>query len=385
MDILLTIIVPAYNVEKTIDTCLMSLVNQSNKCFKVIIVNDGSSDGTEDICRNYCDKYQDVFEYYYQENKGLGGARNTGMEHATTAYLTFLDSDDWLNTKYVEEFYKLINSGKEPDIIFTLPWVYNSVTKWVTPWYDKELFERVFEVKDGKSCALTNSKMRPELYDLEVSACRKIFRRQFLLQKDFRFPEGVKWEDIPGHFYLIHEADVCMAMPQASFFYRTEQSSRTTITSSKGKERLDIIPIFRMLNEIQEKCEFDKNEKNYCLRVMTRFAKWFLEETSEQYTEKLLHGLHEVFLYYTDQEISNYLNTIREVAEKEKIRGFITCLRSNEYIKLKDYNNREKIFKSFATYGTANKKRMMQTGKQMIREKGIGYTAKRAIIKFIIK
>ncbi|WP_288189226.1 glycosyltransferase family 2 protein, partial [Clostridium sp. CAG:43] len=150
VDELLTIIVPAYNVEKYIAECLDSLVNQTKRNHKIIIVNDGSTDGTETICLDYKNKYSDLITYIYQDNKGLGGARNTGMKEVKTPYLCFLDSDDWLNIRYVEKFTQLIkNTDEKPDIVFTLPWVYDTVTNCVTPWMDKKLYEKIFEVKHG--------------------------------------------------------------------------------------------------------------------------------------------------------------------------------------------------------------------------------------------
>ena len=99
---LLTIIVPAYNVEAYIEECLNSLVNQTVRNHKIIIVNDGSTDKTEEKCLKYKEEYEELITYVYQDNKGLGGARNTGMQYVDTPYLTFLDSDDWLSIKFVE-------------------------------------------------------------------------------------------------------------------------------------------------------------------------------------------------------------------------------------------------------------------------------------------
>ena len=89
MDKMLTIIVPAYNVEKYIDCCLDSLVNQTDKSFHVIIVNDGSTDRTEEFCKNYIEQYPELFTYVHQNNKGLGGARNTGLKVVESQYVAF--------------------------------------------------------------------------------------------------------------------------------------------------------------------------------------------------------------------------------------------------------------------------------------------------------
>ena len=221
MAALLTIIVPAYNVEAYIGQCLESLIHQSVMNHKVVIVNDGSTDRTEEVCLEYKDRYPELITYLRQENQGLGEARNVGMRYADTPYVGFLDSDDWLNTGYVETFTKRINeAGEAPDMVFALPWIYDEANHRLTPWMDKPRYDRIFEVRDGKSRIETNARKAPELYALEVSACRKIYRTDFLRKLNFSFPKGLKWEDVPGHFELLHEANTCIAMPEAGFFYR---------------------------------------------------------------------------------------------------------------------------------------------------------------------
>ena len=90
MDALLTIIVPAYNMEKTIADCLKSLIFQTERNHKIVLVNDGSTDCTEKICLEFHEHYKDLITYVYQENQGLGGARNTGMQYVRTPFFVFL-------------------------------------------------------------------------------------------------------------------------------------------------------------------------------------------------------------------------------------------------------------------------------------------------------
>ena len=114
---LLTIIVPIYNVEAYLNQCLDSLVYQTEKNFNAILVNDGSTDRSGEICEEYAEKYPEMFEYVYKENAGLGAARNTGMKHCKTKYVEFLDSDDWLLPRTVERiFERLEDETEDPDI-----------------------------------------------------------------------------------------------------------------------------------------------------------------------------------------------------------------------------------------------------------------------------
>lgn len=90
-----SIIVPIYNQEKYLEECLDSIVNQDITEYQALLIDDGSTDASGEICRRYVEKYP-YFQYICQENTGLGGARNTGLKYAKGTYLVFLDSDDAL-------------------------------------------------------------------------------------------------------------------------------------------------------------------------------------------------------------------------------------------------------------------------------------------------
>jgi len=92
---LVSIIVPVYNTEKYIRQCLDSILNQTYQNFECLLINDGSSDNSADICREYVAK-DARFRYFEKENGGVSSARNLGMERSGGAYITFIDSDDWL-------------------------------------------------------------------------------------------------------------------------------------------------------------------------------------------------------------------------------------------------------------------------------------------------
>ena len=379
---LLTIIVPAYNVEKYITDCLNSLVNQTLQNHKIIIVNDGSTDNTENICLEFKNRYNEIITYIYQENQGLSAARNTGLKLVDTPYLCFLDSDDWLNIRYVECVSQFLQSTEElPELIFTLPWVYDSVTKRIFPWKDKWLYDQIFEVNGTTSNVQTNSRLKPELYALEVTCCRKIYQAKFLEANHFFFPEGLKWEDVLGHFSLLHAANRCVALPEVGFFYRVNQGGQ--ITSGGGRSRLDIIPIFQKLLEISRENHFNSIEKAYVLRLIVDFSMWSVEVTNKKYLPELLNGLHEIYSHFLQKEISFYLNTCSPNKEWES--GFIYCLIENNYMKLMDYETRPAIIKEYSNLWISKylkpKRNLIYGGIRCIYDHGLIYTVNWTIKK----
>ena len=90
-----SIIVPVYNTEKYVAKTLDSLVNQTLNSYEIIVVNDGSTDNSQEIIKEYTKKYPNLIQAYYKENGGLGSARNYGLQYAKGEYVGFVDSDDW--------------------------------------------------------------------------------------------------------------------------------------------------------------------------------------------------------------------------------------------------------------------------------------------------
>ena len=103
----ISIIVPIYNVEKWIDRCLSSIQKQSYEDFEVLLIDDGSCDNSDDICKEYTEKDK-RFKYLKKNNGGLSDARNYGIDRAKGKYLIFIDGDDYVEKNYVEKLYRAI-------------------------------------------------------------------------------------------------------------------------------------------------------------------------------------------------------------------------------------------------------------------------------------
>ena len=103
---LISIIIPIYNVEKYMEKCLNSVVNQTYNNIEIILIDDGSKDKSREICDNYAKKDNRI-KVVHKENNGVSSARNTGIDMSKGKYITFIDSDDYIDTDYIETLYKL--------------------------------------------------------------------------------------------------------------------------------------------------------------------------------------------------------------------------------------------------------------------------------------
>lgn len=320
---MLTVVVPAYNVEKFLSQCLDSLVNQSVRNYQVIIVNDGSTDSTGEIAQKYALKYPDLITYIEQENRGLGAARNVGMSNATTPYITFLDSDDWLVPRYVEIFMERIKQEPEkPDLIFTLPIIFNMATQCFEQWMDEPLFTTLF----GEKGTVLNAREEPRLYGLEPNACRRIYSLDFLREHDFSFPEGTKWEDVEPHFQLLHVARRCIGEGQIGFVYRINSGNQ--ITASGGMDRLQVISVFARALSFAIENHWDGIEISYIISMMRSFVDWSIECASVCVRKKLVPAVHELYYRIPDELFKNYYGDIHP-SKKERLT--IMLLRSPFY------------------------------------------------------
>ena len=108
MEELISVVVPVYNVEKYIDKCINSIINQTYKNLEIILVDDGSPDNCGKICDEYAKKDNRI-KVTHKENGGVSSARNIGIKNATGDWLTFVDADDWIENNFVEQLLKIGN------------------------------------------------------------------------------------------------------------------------------------------------------------------------------------------------------------------------------------------------------------------------------------
>lgn len=148
MNKILSIVIPSYNCEKFLDKCVTSMLNeQILDKLEIVIVNDGSSDSTEDIANKYMGLYPGVVKAVSQENKGHGGALNTGLMNALGKYVKVIDADDWVETDNMPEFVKKLEAI-DADVVLTHHYTTDissgEVKKWMC--YPPE-FDKVYSFK----------------------------------------------------------------------------------------------------------------------------------------------------------------------------------------------------------------------------------------------
>lgn len=212
-----SIIIPVYNVEKYIDGCLKSVMNQTFKDYEVIVVNDGTKDNSMDIVKKYDVK---VIE---QKNQGLSAARNTGVKHAKGDYLIFLDSDDSWNKDLLKELSKSIKNS--PDVVrFQIQETYENSDDV------KPFNEQSFEDKNGVEAF----KIISSYHFIENAWCYAI-RRDYYKKNKFTFKVGTIHEDYGLTPLIIIKAEKVNSIEYIGYNYLQRQGS---IMSSTAYEKI---------------------------------------------------------------------------------------------------------------------------------------------------
>lgn len=221
---LISVIVPVYRVEEYLERCVKSILSQTYKNLEVILVDDGSPDQCPAICDACAEKDARV-KVIHQENKGLSGARNAGIDAASGEYLAFVDSDDYVSPHFIEELYQLLQ-----DTGCAIGQCRFSYVKG----------DGLVEEGDSAFCIYRGESLMEQLYGPEekatcfVVAWNKLYWAELFKETGIRYPEGRIHEDEATTYRLFHEAKKLAFLDRALYGYYTENGgSITSVFSAK--------------------------------------------------------------------------------------------------------------------------------------------------------
>lgn len=220
--ILVSIVVPVYNVEEYLSRCIASLCNQSYTNLEIILVDDGSTDSSGDICDWYKNSDQRI-EVLHQSNGGLSEARNTGINAARGEYLAFVDSDDFIDEKYI-------------DMLLNLALTYDAQIA-VCDYYKggKDKFPEGRRKPKVWQCTAENMlrNWHGKYKRLETIACNKLYKRELFTKSGIRYPKGYYHEDIQTTHLLVNEANKVVFTDEKLYYYFQRNGSITSTGSVK--------------------------------------------------------------------------------------------------------------------------------------------------------
>ena len=224
MDKVVSIIIPAYNAEKTLSKTIESVLDQSYKNTEIINVDDGSSDKTGEVVKRFLDDKR--IKIVTQKNSGVSQARNSGLKIASGKYIMFVDADDYMKPKMVENMLKLAEEHKNTLIVC-----------------GKQFGDRkILPEKNGLVCG---DLRRHVVYSILKGAilyspCDKIYSRKIIEENNIRFPDKVSYgEDLIFNLNYLKNINAIYYLKKALYIYNYgDGSSKKSASSTKNRDRM---------------------------------------------------------------------------------------------------------------------------------------------------
>lgn len=280
-DFLFSIIVPVYNTEKYIEKCLQSIEKAMDVDCEVIIINDGSTDKSEQIISNYIDnlqeKYKNNYIYIKKEHKGLADTKNVGVKKARGKYISVVDSDDYISEDFYDAARKYLE--KADIIIYDLYVIFEK---------DKTLnyIGRAYsDNKREKKVSIINGAM-------SASSCNKIIKKE--LYSNYKFPVGKEYEDTAVTPFILEDTDKIKYIPYAMYYYLQREKS---IVASNTL----VSAFYKICSNISEVIKEKGNDYEKYKNVVNEF---------------FVDRIFEIFIQELDEEKKSFLNSIKDFKEK---------------------------------------------------------------------
>ena len=253
MNSLISVIVPVYNVEKYLNRCIDSILNQTFKQIEVILVDDGSTDNSPIICDEYSNKYENI-KVIHKKNNRVAAARNDGVKIATGKYIALVDSDDWIEPNMIEEMY---NKAEEFHTDITMcdfrkvgvESEYTVSQPIREGYYDRKMIE-----SELFPCLIMFENIE---FPPTISNWTCLFRREFLIESDLFYDEDIHYcEDSIFGSKAMYNANGFYYMKN-KYFYNYFYNPNSTTSTCNMKKWDSYLIINERLKEYFEDSKFD--------------------------------------------------------------------------------------------------------------------------------
>jgi glycosyltransferase involved in cell wall biosynthesis len=310
-----SVIVPVYNAEKYISRCLDSIISQKGVA-EIIVVNDGSTDGTYKIIESYAKKYSKI-KIVNQKNQGVSVARNTGIENAKSEYITFVDSDDWLEPKSFKQIVNIIKKDK-PEVVLTGFYdVYDR--EWVKGVHGEEAAKEVEIESKFRNKNLDNLALWSPFYGKEAHSDlfyngggvrARFFKNDFIRKNNITFPNGINCYEDDIFLYKTF-----LNNPKISIVNEPIYNYHNRLDSiSKSKDILQCGP--KSIDAMQKTFEYKKASRREQMLITDYFVSYLFLGLSNLQRNKVsginvredAQKIYDSFSQYNRQELKSCRN-----------------------------------------------------------------------------
>ncbi|WP_426712163.1 CDP-glycerol glycerophosphotransferase family protein [Cronobacter muytjensii] len=312
-----TVVSAVYNVSAFLDDYFKSFINQRlkfKKHIQLILVDDGSTDNSGDIIKKWQKKYPNNIIYIYQENAGQSSARNNGLQHVTTEWVTFIDPDDFVDVDYFYNLDTFLYQHQDKDVKMVgcnIIMFYEAKNQY------KDAHPLAYKFKKGNQL-VSLAEMEKEI---QLSASTAFFRTEMIASKNVFFDARVKPNFEDAHFvahYLQGEKNGHAAfIAHSKYFYRKREDGSSTLdTSWTKKERFTHVPVYGYLDVLKSYAEKEGtvpvNIQRTVIYEIVWYLKWLTNHDarsaflSADEKQRFIHKLKELFGYLDKNTIMNF-------------------------------------------------------------------------------
>ncbi len=325
-----SIVIPIYNCERFIDRCIKSIINQSYKNIELILINDGSTDNSNIICKKYSENDNRIV-YIEQKNSGVSSARNKGIEKATGDYITFVDSDDYIEKNTLELLNKIIEKEK-CDII---KYGYVKESRFL-----KKTYEFSIEKNININRESYNEKVYPyifQTYDLS-NIWNAIYKKEVI--SNIRFDEDLKYgEDFKFMIQALLQSKSLYIESRCLYHYVYNSNSAINKNNMKNKQEKLINIITCCLDIQKELGVFECLEEQINMRIKNTIMVFCAEIAKNNNYDFYLGKIQEIIKHESFRKIE------KRYLEDFNLDIWNGVLEHNYYQKLKKYNLKIKLKK----------------------------------------
>lgn len=306
----ISVVVPVYNVEKYLEKCLQSLIEQCYSDMEIVVVDDKSTDRSLCIAKKY-EKYNNVKVISKEKNTGLSDSRNVGIRESRGQYIMFLDSDDYVEDGCIFKIQEIAKKENEPDIVY---FGYSEEYESTNEKYIKYGYvSQKDKIYTGEEFAIAELKQR----NLYAAACFGIYNREFIVRNNLYFESGLLHEDELWTPQVILRANKVYTSDYV-FYHYLRRNGSITRSGNKTKHGQDMLCICKKLDILANEIKNPELKKYMDNHIAMLYMK----------------GMTEGRLYQTNMEIDRFYPLRKVCFKKDRAKAILFAFSLRLYYRI---------------------------------------------------
>ncbi len=319
MEKVLTVVIPTYNMEKYLVNCLDSLIySEETNDLEVLVVNDGSKDGSLKIARQYEEKLPNIFKVIDKENGGHGSTINAGLKVATGKYFKVIDSDDWVDTVAFEKLVECLKSQNVDCVCCN----YNHV-------YEKSNKTKFIDCRMGEENAIVDIK---NIKDFKFYMAGTTYKTEII--RDVVLDEKCFYVDVEFNEFCACRCKTVLNLPLNIYRYRIGRVGQSVSLQGFYKHRNDHLKVIKRLLSVLNDCELDLIKQDCCDVITHHYANYIGIYSLDRETVNELKAFDEELKQ--NEYFYNYTNSNKKIKSLRK-SNFKSIKRLNFLYKCKSF------------------------------------------------